>query len=180
MKIETVIKRPINDISKWALENQLYEKSHKNSHFKIIFERAAKENIISVAHHLNDNGEPISILVFEHYFPDFTFNKNKPFTSYGKKLTYGCMGYMGLYVKPEYRKKGLAKELVNHMKQYFEEFSKYFNIDFLFIAANDRSNDILRKNHNRIVTNAPLNANVWKDEAKYFARSGLKNSIRHF
>jgi hypothetical protein len=98
MKLETVIKRSIQTISDWALEHQLYEQTHKNSHFKTIFERSAKENIVSVAYHLDDNGEPVSILVFEHYSPDFSFNKNKPFISYGKKLTYGCMGYMGLYV----------------------------------------------------------------------------------
>lgn len=180
MKTKIILKRSISSLSDWALKHKLYESSHKNSHFKSIFEKSAKENIVSVAYHLDKNEEPVSILVFEHYSPDFSFNKNKPFTSYGNKLTYGCMGYMGLYVKPEHRNKGLAKELVYQMKEHFEKFSNDFDINFLFIAANDMSHDILRKYHNRIVTNSPLNANVWKDEAKYFAKSGLKSAIRHF
>ena len=177
MDINVIIKRPITDISEWALENELFEKKHIQSHFKAIFNENSHGKVISYAYHSDENNNPVSILIFEHYSPNSLFNKNKAFTSYGVKRTYGCIGYMGLYVKPEYRLKGLAKELVLSMRENFLNFINEIDIDFLFIAASSTSSTILNRNQNITVTNAPANQAVWLKQAKYLASTGLKDAI---
>jgi GNAT superfamily N-acetyltransferase len=90
-------------------ENELYEKSHKNSIFKSLLkiekEYFKNEKFSTVIAY--DNDIPIGFILFEHYEKldsgKFTYNKVKRHF-----LTFGSLQ---MYIKPEYRKQGLASEM---------------------------------------------------------------------
>lgn len=125
-------------------ENNLYEIGHKNSVFKSLlkidkefFKDQKMSTVIAY-----DNNKPIGFILFEHYDKldngNFTFQKIKRYF-----LTFGSLM---MYVKPEYRKRGIACKMVGLFEEKYKVYVKNnFQIidQFAIINASGDAHSIL-------------------------------------
>lgn len=157
---------------KWAKFHNLYEKTHKKSRFLSLYEEdIIPDGDISVSYH-EINGHPVSLMIFEHFSKDSLLNNSNEFTSHKRKLTCGSIGRLGLYVHPDYRKRGLAKELVGDFIPNLLSFEEDLDKDFNYVGASSIAHQILWKFLPLNTTQCVQNKAVWLQTAKQEARNG--------
>lgn len=167
--------KPIS-IAQWGLDNRMYESTHKNSRFKGLYSSPESfNNNLYIAYHTK-NKEPVSVVIFECYAPNNILNENPTFQSRGKKYTYGCMGRVGIYVKPEYRGLGLADNLMKSISENIIDLCDEYSHDFLFIAANSKANAIVSSYFSTKSTQSTKNSHVWRSQSKALAGMGYTNN----
>lgn len=179
----------IYELKKIIKKYSLFEKTYFNSRFKKIidydFENEVfmsygfiEEFLIPIESFtaviaFNKSNNPVGILLFEKY----SISNQKNLATISKiKYLYKIEGFIGMYVKPRYRKKGIANELAS----IFNKRMKREEGVFSFICAVQRSYDISRKNlHNFITTNRSTGPHLWHEEFKDFVKYRI-NDFREY
>lgn len=166
----------IEELQKLIKKYSLFEKTYHNSRFKLIMEYDFKEELsvygsygnydsmkvksFSTVIGYNQYGNAVSLLILERYHDNkryFILNKKKHF--------YKAEGFMGLYVKPRYRKKGIANEMVKLFNANSASDTKTIRL----MCGVQKCNEII-SNHlsNFVITSSPNNIQVWKEKAKSY------------
>lgn len=167
-------------LAKLIEENSLYESNYSSSRFKYFTEiESYIEEVIPYGWHNESikiscfsvvvayNGKTaIGILVLEHYnylkgnIIKFTHNKNKK--------SFSMLGFVGIYVKPEFRKIGIAREMASVLNDSFKSIKNPNSFEHLnLISAVGNAAHIVEKYVDNIsFTRSPYNNHCWKDDAK--------------
>lgn len=164
----------IDELQKLIKRYSLFEKTYHNSRFKLIMSYDFKEELSSYGSYsddysmkvksfstvvgYNEHGNAVSLLILERYD-----EKKRSFMLNKKKHFYRIEGFMGLYVKPRYRKKGIANEMVKILNINSVSSSKTIRL----MCGVQKCNEII-SNHlsNFVITSSPNNIIVWKEKAK--------------
>lgn len=98
---------------------ELYEKTYDNSHIKYLYslnkeEIKSEDENRTVITYEKDN-KIIAILLFKHEIFE------RKFTHRGTKYKNKELGQLMLYVKPEYRNQGIAKQLVISLEEFLNK-----------------------------------------------------------
>lgn len=170
-------------------ENSLYEDSFKNSRFFSLISILKKQNtlrplspFIANTFYIEKisvviakrNNSIVGISLFEHYLKDKTINAkflNDKFTLNKKKYNYNVLGFLGMYVKPEFRELGIASKMASFFEKKLASSISFDDNIIYMISSKGDSTKILRKNVDIFaISRNDGNISVWKDEAKDYIK----------
>lgn len=112
----------------------------------------------------NHKGKPIGILIFENYKSP---SRTKFFVCDGKKEKYNMNGFVCLYVKPKYREKGIAQNMV---QVFNSQYSFDENAIQLISGVQATSNILKEFAHSFVYTKSPYHSTIWKETAKSYKK----------
>lgn len=129
-------------------KEEMYEKSYAGSYYKkLMYSEDLKEKDITLFK-LKINNKLIGIATFEKeiHIREFRYN----YIKYVNKE----LGYIMIYIKEEYRKKGYAKELMLAVQKYLEteEIKEEDKDKIINVIAYDLCKKLCRKYFNKIYT----------------------------
>lgn len=183
----------ISALAKLIKGNTLYESSYSSSRFKYFTEiESYIEEVIPYGWH-NDsvkisgfsvvlayNGKTaIGILIFEHY--NYLKGNTIKFTHNKIKKSFSMLGFVGIYVKPEFRGIGIAREMASVLNDSFKNIKKNNSFDHLnLISAVGNAAHIVEKYVENIsFTRSPYNNHCWKDDSKQIF-SSISHLEKHY
>lgn len=112
-----------------------------------------------------DGVNPIGIVIFERYKK--TLETNQKFTHKQNKAQYTMLGFVGTYVMPEYRKKGIASKLLETLYSFIASEYSSTKEHIFMISAVDRTYKIIKHMvHKIFISQSPGNNTAWKRHAK--------------
>lgn len=174
------------ELSKIVLENSLYEKTFMKSRFKTLADNALKdlpfipfncyedeskiqiESFTVLMKIINNN--PIGIVVLENYNHSLIRSK---FKSNGTQYNFNMIGFIGCYVKEEFRKNGIASELIKNLEIHLKKTIKKEENTVYMISASSHAFYISKKYINSFFINqSPSNYSYWL--------SYVKNVIKYY
>lgn len=177
------------DLSKIIEENSLHESSFKNSRFFYLISILKKQStlrpfspFIANTFYIEKisvviakrNNSIVGISLFEHYLKDKTINTktlNDKFTLNKKKYNYNVLGFLGMYVKSEFRKLGIASKMAGFFEKKLASSISFDDNTIYIISSKGDSTKILRKNVDIFaISRNDGNISVWKDEAKDYIK----------
>lgn len=138
IKFITYINNGIQKNYRLLLNNNMYKKENNASYFKYVFELLNnggvydKNTALIIAKDEDSNILGVLILFY-----------NDKKTEIYKKFKYLNLGTIGLFVKEEFRNKGIASLLVKEFESNFHPFYKQF--DFVFINSLEKSYIVTEK-----------------------------------
>ena len=133
--------------------NKMYQQNHSGSKFKYLYEESFKDTklrdkwISSIIAYNIDN-IPIGVLFFIH-------NEVKDFRKYeiqDGQYIFRIIGKIGIFVKPEYRNKGLAKKLLREFENNFIDLY-YKDADYIVVSALEDAYEVSFKSFKWIIPN---------------------------
>jgi GNAT superfamily N-acetyltransferase len=157
-------------------KEKLYNSNHCASYFKYIYDKLENgyqlEQFVStiIAY---DKKNPVAVLLFFH---------NQESHSSFKLDFYKCsnIGTIGLYVKEEYRGKGLAKKIIREFEHNFIDFYAD-SYDFVTINTLEDLYPISKKYLDWFVPSSKQNCDIHTSqvisEALHNGRRGMKNYL---
>jgi len=179
----------ILELARLIKENSLYESSYSSSRFKYFTDiEDCSEEVVPYGWHnesikissfsviLTYNGKTaIGILIFEHY--NYLKGNTIKFTHNKMKKSFSMLGFVGIYVKPEFRGIGIAREMTSVLNGSFKNIKNPNSFEHLnLISAVGNAAHIVEKYVENIsFTRSPYNNHCWKDDSKH-----IFSSISHF
>lgn len=151
----------------WIISNGMHK--GENSRFREIGEgRIRAHRLLAVS--ATERGIPVSTLVFEEY-PDVSMFWGS-FRKDGELFLMNCRGRAGIYTRPEFRGRGLAKAVA---EKFIEDIAPSGRPGAVNLVAHQ--SDIapflfpLRSVRNWFTTPSPLGRNHWENQLKDAFRS---------
>ena len=168
--------------------HKLFEKSHRCSRFEMLSlflpdgekVKAIGSDSIFVESYSTvvcyHDKKPVGILIFEHY--DIPKTLKTSFIVGGRKRNHIMLGLMGLYVKPEFRKRCVATQMTSLFNKEFCLNLVSDNQVVYQMVATGSSHDLADHYMPNLQISDSFNSSVWKAEAKnYFTYSQRKPDI---
>lgn len=168
------------EFSKIVLENSLYEKTFMRSRFKTLADQALEdkpfvpfncyedeskiqiESFTVVMKTINDN--PVGIVVLENY--DHSMIRSK-FKSQGLQYNFNMIGFIGCYVKEEFRKNGIAAELIQTLEKHLKKRIEKKENTIYMISASSYAFYISKKYiQSFFINQSPSNYSYWLSYSK--------------
>lgn len=117
------------------LQEGMFEKSHKNSYFLKLYQTPSDEiqGKYTTSMAFNSRNELMAVLIFEHINHDLS-----QFQFKGQKIKFQTIGRLMIYVKPEFRKNGIAQKLILNFNEKLKNFikSNYSQTNDIFFVVN--------------------------------------------
>lgn len=167
-------------------QHKLYEESYLHSRFKKLLtllkagevstltdDLAYRISGISIVIAYGRGDKPVGILIFEHFQFDHglvkKLKKKKFFSYFNKKYHYNVLGFMGLYVKKSYRKKGVASEMVSCFEANIEAYIERKPDTIYLVCAIQKAANIARRTFRSFCHTYSIESfDSWKNSARYF------------
>jgi GNAT superfamily N-acetyltransferase len=162
--------------------HNMYEKKYQYSTFKFDLKKDKekfKERDMTTLIAF-DGDTPIAYIRFDHEYD----NKQQFQYKYIKR-NFTALGLLMIYVEPEYRKKGIATDMISYFEKellnHYKECNENLNI-YAIINAVDLAFDLVEKNLNFFIPshtfgNFNKNKNDLKSRIRFFSSKTLEEKI---